>query len=372
MSDSNPDAPAPRERPRGSRGAPAREGFSGCRRRRGGCLRPALRAVATLLLLAPGGTAFAQSVSAPWTMATPHAPNTFFVANAQRFAQDLEAVSAGRIRIEVQGDGRLHTHEAVEAAVREGAVTIGEFMLSRLASRDPLFGADTLPFLVSGYRKAERLWQVSRAALERRLQERNLVLLFAVPAPPHLLLTRRPLEVDSALRGLGLGMPSDGAGEQHLSLRTLSHRLGAQPVPVGTWMLPDAFEDGRLDAVFLPAPQALGLGAERFAPYVYSVYPWLSKSAVVLNEEVYEALDPALRAALHDAARAAEERGWRMSRRESRRLMERLTERGLSRMRIPDRLWADVVAARRLATVEWTERTGDEGIAVIRAFYATH
>lgn len=330
----------------------------------------ALRAAAATVLLSFGNAAFAQSEPLSWTMPTPHAPNTFLVANAQRFVEDLEAASAGRIRIEVQSGGRLYAHEAIARAVREGEVPMGEFMLSGLASQEPLLGADTVPFLASGYRKAERLWQASRATIERSLEKRNLMLLYAVPVPPPLLFTRVPLDDDTALRGLELRVPSDGAGAELASLLAVSRHLGAVGVPAGTWSLPAGFEEGRLDAMFLPPDQALGLGVQRFAPYVYPVHLWLPKSAVVLNRGAFEALEPALRDALLEAARVAEERGWRLSRREAGRQRARMEERGFSPMEAPVRLWADVVETRRKSTVEWTARTGEEGVGVIQAFYA--
>ena len=337
-----------------------------------GAALAALRAagLATLLGCGMAGPALAESAASSWTMATPHAPNTFLSANVQRFGEDLAAASGGGIRIEAQSAARFLGHDEIEAGVREGEFAIGELMLSRLASGTPIFAADTVPFLAGGYRRAERLWEASRPATERRLEERNLVLLFAVPVPPPVLLTRDPLDVDEALRGLRFRVPSDGAGTELAHLLALSRRLGAEPVPAGTWSLSAAFDEGRLDATFLSASQALGLGAERFAPYFYPVHPWVPKSAVVVNRGVFEALDPALRDALLDAARRAEERGWRMSRREARRQLARMEERGFSPMEVPVRLWADVVEARRESTVEWTERAGEEGVAVIQAFYA--
>ena len=331
---------------------------------------PALHAAALAALLSFGAAAFAQSAPLSWTMPTPHAPNTFLTANAQRFAEDLEVSSEGRIRIEVQSGGRLYAHEEIERAVRKGEVPVGEFMFSGLALQEPLFGADTVPFLASGYRKAERLWQASRATTERRLEARDLVLLFAVPVPPPLLFTRVPLDGDTALRGLQFRVPSDGARVELTHLLAVSRHLGAVPVPAGTWSLSAAFEEGRLEAMFLPPAQALGLGVQRFAPYFYPVHLWLPKSAVVLNRGAFEALDPALRDALLEAARVAEERGWRLSRREARRELARMEERGFSPMEAPVRLWADVVETRRESTVEWTERTGEEGVGVIQAFYA--
>ena len=165
-------------------------------------------------------------------------------------------------------------------------------------------------------------------------------------------------------------MPSDGAKVELTNLLSVSRHLGTVAVPTGTWSLPAAFEEERLDAMFLPPDQALGLGVQRFAPYVYRVHLWLSKSAVVLNRGAFEALEPALRDALLEAARVAEERGWRLSRREAGRQHARMEERGFSPMKAPVRLWADVVETRRKSTVEWTERTGEEGVGVIQAFYA--
>lgn len=314
--------------------------------------------------------ALAESASSAWTMPTAHAPNTFLAANLERFAEDLEAVSAGGIRIEVRSGGRMFAPDDIERAVREGDVPIGDFALSRLASRDPLFGADTVPFLANGYRKAERLWRASRDAVKSRLEEMNLVLLFAVPEPPPVLLARSPLDSESALRELRFRIPSGGAGRELSQMLALARRFGTEPVPAGTWTLADAFEEGRLDVMFLPPAQALGLGAQRFAPYLYPVHPWLRQSVAAMNRGAYETLEPALRDALLDAARAAEERGWRMSRRETQRLLARMEERGFSPSRAPDRIWADVARIRRESTVEWTERTGDDGVAVIQAFYA--
>ncbi len=327
-------------------------------------------AAAVAILLAFGVTAFAQSETLTWTMPTPHAPNTFLVENAKRFAKDLEAASGGGIHIEVRSGGRLYSHEAIERAVREGEVPIGEFMLSGLASREPLFAADTVPFLASGYRKAQRLWRASRAVIGRRLEARNLVLLFAVPLPPTPLFTRAPIDGESALRGLALRVPSDDPRGERAQLIAVSRHLGAMPVSAGTWALSAAFEEGRLDAMFLPPDQALGLGVARFAPHAYPVYLWLPKSAVVLNRDAFEALEAAPREALLEAARVAEERGWLLSRREAGRWRETMQERGFISMEAPARLWADIVQARRKSTVEWTQRTAEAGVGVIEAFYA--
>ena len=97
-------------------------------RKRGGdfgsVARP-LAAAAVAALLSLGNAVFAQSEPLSWTMPTPHAPNTFLVENAERFAEELEAAGGGRIRIEVQSGGRLYTHEAIARAVREGAGSDG-------------------------------------------------------------------------------------------------------------------------------------------------------------------------------------------------------------------------------------------------------
>lgn len=311
--------------------------------------------------LALGALVFPAEAPA-WQMPTTLAPDGFLSANVERFAEDLAAGSAGRIRISVRSGEASPEAAGIEEAVRSGEAPIGEFPLSHFAGKHPIFGVDSIPFLATSHAKAARLWEASRAATERRLRERNLVLLFAVPLPPPGLFARRPLRDGADLQGLELRV-------RHPSEERLARLLGATPVRPGPGDLPAAFAEGRVQALFLTPGAALESGLWRSARYYYPVQAWLTKSVVVLGADLYEGLDPALREALREAARLAEERGWRMSRHATRRQLERMAERGLPPSKLPRGLRADLAALGRRMTVEWTVHSGDEGVAVIEAFH---
>ena len=300
--------------------------------------------------------------AAAWQMPTTLVPDGFLGANLARFAEDLAAGSAGRIRISVQSGEDSPEAAGIEEAVRSGRVPIGEFPLSRFAGEHPIFGIDSIPFLATSHAKAARLWESSRAATERRLRERNLVLLFAVPRPPPGLFVRRPLQEGADLRGLRFRV-------RHPSEERLTRLLGATPVRTSPEDLPAAFAEGRVQALFLSPGAAFESGLWRSARYYYPVQAWLTKSVVVLGADVYEGLDPALREALREAARLAEERGWRMSRRATRQQLERMAGGGLPPSKLSRGLRSDLAALGRRMTVEWTVRSGDEGVAVIEAFH---
>ena len=300
--------------------------------------------------------------AAAWEMPTTLAPDGFLHANVERFAEDLAAGSAGRIRISVRSGEASPEAAGIEEALRSGRVPIGEFPLSRLAGEHPIFGVDSIPFLATSHVKAARLWEASRAATERRLRERDLVPLFAVPRPPPGLFTRQPLQAGADLQGLRLRV-------RHPSEELLARLLGATPVRTSPANLPAAFAEDRVQALFLSPGAALESGLWRSARYYYPVQAWWTKSVVVLGADVYEGLDPALREALREAARLAEERGWRMSRRATRRQLERMAGGGLAPSKLPRALRADLADLGRRMTVEWTARSGDEGVAVIEAFH---
>jgi len=137
-----------------------------------------------------GATAAAiLGLSAPlqaeaWDMPTPYPDATFHTANIHQFAEEVAAATDGALTITVHSAGSLFKHPEISKAVRGGQVPIGEFFLSLLANDNPVFGADSLPFLATSYDDAERLWAAQKSVIEGLLDEQGLMVLYAVPWPP--------------------------------------------------------------------------------------------------------------------------------------------------------------------------------------------
>jgi hypothetical protein len=57
--------------------------------------------------------------------------------------------------------------------VQGGQAQIGELIISGLANEDALYALDTVPFLATGYDDSAKLWQASKAAVEKRAWPRT-------------------------------------------------------------------------------------------------------------------------------------------------------------------------------------------------------
>lgn len=135
--------------------------------------------------LLAAGLAFAGPASAEtWDMPTPYAEGNFHTRNIVAFAEEVKAATGGALEITVHPNGSLVKHPEIKNAVRGGQVQLGEFLLSLIANENPVFGADSVPFVATGYDAAWKLWQASREQVAALLAEQDLVLLYAVAWPP--------------------------------------------------------------------------------------------------------------------------------------------------------------------------------------------
>ena len=109
-----------------------------------------------------------------WDMPTPYGDTVFHTMNIMEFADDVRAATDGQLDITVHSAGSLFGHPEIKDAIRRGLAPIGEILLSRLANENPVFEADSIPFLADSYADAEALWAASRPAVEELLAERGL------------------------------------------------------------------------------------------------------------------------------------------------------------------------------------------------------
>ena len=56
------------------------------------------------------------------------------------------------------------------------------------------YKADSIPFVVTSYADAKRMWDLQRPGLEREMAQRGFKLLYAVPWPPQGLYLTKPLK----------------------------------------------------------------------------------------------------------------------------------------------------------------------------------
>ncbi len=311
----------------------------------------------SLLALFLPALAWAQS----WNMATPYPPANFHTQNIQQFVKEIEEATGGRIKATVHPGGSLFPHPQILPAVRAGQVQLGEVLMSLLANENPLFELDSIPFLATSYEDARRLYAVQRPEVERWLLQRGVVFLYAVPWPPQGLYTGRPINTAQDLKGLRFRAYNPATAR-------LAELLGMTPVQVEAADIPQAFATGIVQAMITSPVTGVDSQAWDFTRYFYDVKAWIPKNMVVINRRVWDGLSPQDREAILQAARRAEERGWRLSQEQEARAIQTLSARGMQVVKPPAQLLADFKKAGETMVLEWQRKAGAVGVTVYRRY----
>jgi TRAP-type C4-dicarboxylate transport system substrate-binding protein len=298
-----------------------------------------------------------------WDMPTPYGDTVFHTQNIMAFADDVRTATDGQLDITVHSAGSLFGHPEIKDAVRRGLAPIGEILLSRLANENPVFEADSIPFLADSYADAEALWEASRPAVEELLAEQGLTLLYAVPWPGQSLYLTEEVTDPAALGGMTFRA-------YNTATERLADILGMVPTQVEAGDIPTAFATGRVSAMMTSPSTGVSSQAWDYTSIYVDVNAWLPKNVVFVNTDALNALPEDQRAALMTAAEAAEARGWEMSEAETATQIATLAENGMTVVPPSEELAAALAMAGEQMTAEWLERAGDQGAAIVEAFQA--
>ena len=308
-------------------------------------------------IIAAALPAFAQTA---WDMPTPYPEGTFHTQNIMEFAKGIEEATGGELTLTVHPAGSLYKHPEIKNSVRRGLAPIGEVLISRLSNEDPIFAADAIPFLASGYDAAQALYEATRPMLEEKLAEQGLTFLYAVPWPPQGLYTKMEVSTADDLKGVKMRA-------YNAELEELSTLLGAVPTQVEVPDIPTAFATGRVDAMITSPSTGANSKAWDFLSNYYDTQAWLPKNMVIVNTEAFEALPAEQQQAVRDAAAAAETRGWEMSRAEATSKTEELAANGIAVADPSPELMEAFNAAGETMSSEWAASVGEDGQAIIDA-----
>lgn len=322
---------------------------------------PILKPIAALL--ASAAAAAAPAFAATWDMPTPYGDTVFHTKNITEFAKDVAEATEGGLEITVHSAGSLFAHPEIKDAVRRGLAPIGETLMSRLANEDPIFEIDSIPFLATSYDEARALWEASRPIIEEKLAEQGLTLLFAVPWPGQNIYTKEPISSVKDLEGTAFRA-------YNTSTERLAQLMGAVPTQIETGDIPTAFATGRVGAMITSPSTGVSSQAWDFSKVYTETQAWLPKNMVIVNTAALEQLPEDQRAALMEAAKEAETRGWQMSETETTEAVKTLQDNGMEIVQPSEQLSDELAEIGDTMTSEWLEAAGDEGKAVVEDYRA--
>ncbi|HYD65773.1 TRAP transporter substrate-binding protein [Azospirillum sp.] len=306
-------------------------------------------------------TAPAAAFAETWDMPTPYPDGNFHTQTVRQFAEDVKAATGGKIQITVHSNGSLVKHPEIKRAVQSGQAQLGEVLISSWANEDPLFGLDSVPFLATNFDEAKKLYDVSRPALEKKLERQKLKLLYSIPWPPQGLYVKQEITSTDDLKGVKFRAYNPATTR-------IAELVGAVPTKIESAELAQAFGTGIVQAMITSAATGVDSKVWDFAKVYYDVQAWLPRNMVFVSQDVWSGLDDATKKAVQEAAAKAEERGWAGWRAKTAELNKTLADNAMKVLPPPAALKDGFAKVGATMTAEWTKAAGADGEAIIKAY----
>ncbi len=318
----------------------------------------AVRVAATASLVVVAAGASAQT---KWDLPAAYPATNFHTENLQQFANDVDKATGGKLKITVHANASLFKANEIKRAVQAQTAQMGEILLTSYSNEWPLYGIDGLPFLADSYAEAMKLYKASKPALEKKLGEQGIMLLYTVPWPPQGIYVKKPINSAADLKGVKWRAYSPATAR-------IAELVGAQPVTVQAAELSQAMATGVVESYMSSGSTGYDTKTYEHIKYWYDTQAWLPKNAVLVNKAAFDALDKPTQAALLKAGADAETRGWALSQQKNGEYIDLLKKNGMNIVTPSPQLKSDLAKVGDTMLKEWLEKAGAEGQAVVDAY----
>ena len=315
------------------------------------------------LLGAASALLFAVSAQAQtkWDLPAAYPATNFHSVNLVTFANDIDKASAGKLKITVHAGAALFKAPDIKRAVQGNQAQIGEILLANFANEWQIFGADGLPFLADSYDEAMKLYRAQKPLMEKKLAEQGMLLLYSVPWPPQGMYTKKPTTSAADLRGVKWRAYSPATAR-------IAELVGAQPVTVQAAEVSQAMATGVMESYMSSGATGVDSKTYEHLKFWYDTQAWLPKNAVIANKAAFDTLDAATKQVVMKAAADAETRGWEASKKVNTDSVATLKSHGMNILPPSAQLTADLKKVGDTMLIEWLQKSGAEGKALIDAY----
>ena len=296
-----------------------------------------------------------------WDMASGYPDSNFHTQNINQFAQDVKQATGGELDIVLHSNQALFKLAEIKRAVQSRQVPIGEILLVQFGNEDPFYEVSSIPFLADDYRKAKKLWDVTRPIIAERLGKQGIRLLYGVPWPPQAFYTKTALNSVADVKGVK-------ARAYNAVTARMAELMGAIPATVPAPEVPQAFSTGLVGMMYTSAQTGVDTQAWDFTRFVTMVGGNHSMNVVIVNDAAFKRLPAAAQKAVLDAAAKAEARGWKLSEEVTAKHAQILKDKGMTVTEPSPQFRGELQKVGAALTEEWLKRAGDTGQAAIRKF----
>jgi len=239
------------------------------------------------------------------TMTTEYPATSMPGQGVSTFAELVRAKTAGNVVIDASYDASKGIKSAdMIDAVQARKVDAGDAFAGALATKYPLFGVSSLPFLADSLSKARNLNKAARPAYEKLLAAHGQKLLYTTPWPASGIWSKQKLDSVAALKKLSIRtydatsqdvMQKAGARAQNISF--------ADAMPL--------IASGEVNAVLSSGDGGAGRKLWEHLPNFAEINYAMPISVATMNLQAYQALDARTRRAIDQAAAQTETEQWK-------------------------------------------------------------
>jgi TRAP-type C4-dicarboxylate transport system substrate-binding protein len=280
-----------------------------------------LRSFLTASGLATALLASSAALADKWNMPVRSNERNYMTRSVMQFAEDVKKGTGGKVEIVLHPEDSLTKQPEVKRAVQTAQVQLGEYLMSMHSNETAVFGVDSVPFLAGSNEDGKRLLAAARPFIEERLSRQGMRLLFVTPWPPNSFYAGKEIKSVSDFKGVRFRAFNPVTGR-------LAELMGAIPVTVQQSEVPQAFSTGVIQAMITSPATGVDTQAWDFVKNFYEVKAMAPWNIVIVNERIFSRLDQPSKDAVLAAAKAADERGWKMQEEETGKLVETLKARG--------------------------------------------
>ena len=296
-----------------------------------------------------------------WDMPMAYAATNFHSEVGAEFAKCVTDGSGGALEIVTHPSGSLFSGNEIKRAVQTGQANIGERLISAHQNENPLYGVDSIPFLVSSFEEHEKLWDIAGPKVAEALDEENLHYLYSVSWPPQGLYFRD--EVNSV---------DDMKGVKFRSYSTATARLaeltGMLPVQIEAAEISQAFATGVAESMISSGATGYDRKVWEQLTHFYEVDAWMPRNHVFVNKDVWAGVSDDNKDAIRGCAGLAEYAGHWRAVQYTDFTLKGLRDGGMTVGPASEKLVGELNEIGTVMASEWEAAAGDTGAAIIKGF----
>jgi TRAP-type C4-dicarboxylate transport system substrate-binding protein len=229
---------------------------------------------------------------------------SFHTENAQRYAAEVAKATRGQVRIVVHSGGALGFKGPDHLrAVGDGLVGMADIHVAQQAGDEPIFAAETIPFLVGNLEELRALHKQLRPMFEKAVARHNQKILYIVPWPAQYFFLKTRSDTLAGLHNVKVRVSDK-------NIQDMCAAIGMAPVLIPWVETIPALASGTISGVLTSSVSAVDGRLWEFVKYIYPTnHTWISQM-VNINLDVWNRLSPAQREAMEQVATRLEPQFW--------------------------------------------------------------